>query len=260
MPPPMSDLAKVTVAIPVGPAPHHQRWLGEALASVRDQTVEVDEILIINDMAQLRRHELIRDGFGTAEVASTQVIREQGWGREIGYAMHLRDRHIREWYAPFRLGVAAAFNMGVALAHNNLVVMLGSDDTLEPNAIDELLKTFEESNGVDGFYYFGVRYMDTGELQTLPCNCAAVTQDFWRYTGGFAPEMGVGACDSMFISQMLVHEPNSLIPVAGGAPLFNYRRHADTDTAGRADYQGPIFAVRDILTRDWKPTKWGRYQ
>lgn len=255
----MPDLARVTVAIPVGPRPSHQKWLGECLDSVRNQTVEVDEILIINDMAELYPHELIEHAYGPNR-GGTQVITDQdGSGRISGRRMDNGDRHLREWYAPFRLGVAAAFNMGVALAHNRLVVMLGSDDTLEPNAVDELLKTYEESGFAEAFYYFGVRYMDTGELQTLPCNCAAVTQDFWRYTGGFAPEMGVGACDSMFISQMLVHEQESLIPVAGGAPLFNYRRHDETDTAGRADYQGAIFSVRDILTRDWKPTAWGRY-
>lgn len=227
-------MADVTVAIPVGPRASACTWLPEAIASVRNQVGYGDaEILLIDDM-----HGTEHDGCA------------------LGFFKRAGD--VPVWSSPWRLGVAHAFNFGVALAKTELVIMLGADDTLEPEAVQRALEAWSNV-GVDAYYYFGVRYMDTGETQTVPCGEAMVSKGLWRKTGGFPVESEVGACDAALISIMLVHMPELLIPIADGAPLVNYRRHEDTDTASRGAWQGPIIESRNILTQQFRTPQWGRY-
>lgn len=166
------------------------------------------------------------------------------------------DPFIQVWRSPWRLGVAHAFNMGIALAKTELVVMLGSDDLMEADAIERAVLTWEKHKQRHAYYYFGVRYMDTSELQTLPCGEAMVTKGLWDMTGGFPVESASGAPDAAFISIMLTYFPSYLIPIADGAPLINYRRHNESDTAGKAPWQGVILSTRDLLTRSWEAPAW----
>lgn len=215
----------ITVAIPVGPYPANKRWLDEALYSVYEQTHRPDEVLIVDDMAGIEDNY-----YGT-----------------------------RVWYSPWRLGVAHAFNMGVALARNDLVFLMGSDDTLEPKCLERCIKEWEKNNKKDAYYYTGIRYMDNDEKQGLACGYALVTKGLWRKTGGFPVESAVGAPDAAFVSILMVHHKGSLVQVAGGVPLVNYRRHNESDTAGRLPWQGAILETRDVLTNTWKKPEWPRY-
>lgn len=216
----------ITVVIPVGPYPANTRWLQEALDSVKGQTHKPDEILFIDDMADLSDIYL-------------------GPGCTV-------------WRSPWRLGVAHAFNFGVALAKNELVFLMGSDDVLEPNCLEECIKTWNSNNKADAYYFTGIRYMDNSEEQNLPCGYAMVTKEFWRKTGGFPIESAVGAPDAAFVSICMVHHKNSLVCVADGAPVVNYRRHNESDTAGKAPWQGAILQTRDVLTQTWKKPDWPR--
>lgn len=233
-------MAEVTVVIPVGPNPSNKQWLDECLDSVYAQSHRADEILLIDDGAKLDfAYAYDPNGFGDLHVGSKTYM------------------DVRRWKSPWPSGVAHAFNFGVSLARNNLVLMLGSDDWLDSRAIELLLETYEEKKQMDAYYSFTIRYSDNGELQNMPCNCAAVTKGLWRLTGGFPPEAEVGACDSIFISMMLKHHPKRLIRVAYGYPLYNYRRHEGSDTGTRpVAYQGVIHTVRDIYTTNWKQPSW----
>lgn len=214
----------ITVVIPVGPSESNKRWLEECLDSVKNQTRKADEILLIDDQAHLD-HDLYEG--------------------------------VNIWKTPWLSGVAHAFNFGVSIAQHELVVMLGSDDLLETTALEKLVEAYEKNKQQDAYYYFTIRYSDTGELQDEPCNCAAVTKGLWNLTGGFPPESEIGACDSIFISMMMVNHGEKLVPVAKGEPLFTYRVHNESDTGTRsAAYQGPIFVVRDVFTRNWKKPVW----
>lgn len=216
----------VTVTIPVGPFDTNKKWLLECLDSVAGQTVKADQILIIDDMANLDSEDKAFAG-------------------------------IDIWKSPWRLGIPAVFNVGVALARNDLVIMLGSDDKLEPAAIERLLNTYESKGKADGYYFFTIVYSDDGVIQDVPNNCAAVTKGLWRLTGGFPPEAGVGACDSIFISMMLKHNVKKLFPVDSGNPLYWYRRHWESDTGARpVGYQQAIHTVRDVFTTTWKKPTW----
>lgn len=253
---------RIGVAIPVGPSKHHADFLDECLTSVRAQTSSPSEVLIVSDMADLSE----RTFWGEYNEAEGEFIK--GWGRGDGY----KGGPWRVWSAPWRLGIPAAFNAGVALCDADYVLMLGADDWLEPFAIERVQAAIREQgdNAPMCYYYLTIRYSDDGETQSAPNNCAVVSKTLWRATGGFPPESAVGACDTMFISQLIGRREafefegmkGDLIAVDGGAgtPLYNYRRHADSDTGTRPlAWQDPIFKTRDLLTRHWKRPEWGRY-
>ena len=220
-------MAKVTVLIPLSPFEANRRWLDACLESVRQQTHPPDEILLIDDMA------------GVEAIEGARI-----------------------WRAPWRLGVAHAFNCGVALARNDLVFMACDDDLLEPECLEECLKAWEENDRRDAYYHITLRYMDTDPevLQDLPAHQALVTKGLWRLTGGFPVEASSGAPDCAFVSILLQHFPERLVPVAKGRPLYNYRQHDATDTASRAPWQGVILETRHLLTQGWQAPRWGRYQ
>lgn len=215
----------ISVVIPVGPFPANKRWLKEALDSVYNQTMKPEEILIIDDMAGLP------EGF---------------------YGTHV-------WYSPWRLGVAHAFNFGVALARNELVFLMGSDDTLEPTCLEQCHLRWKENQKQDAYYFTGIKYSDNDELQDLPCGYAMVTKGLWQKTGGFPVESAVGAPDAALVSILMKHFPKSLVKVADGAPLVTYRRHGESDTAGRGPWQGAILETRDVVTTIWQKPEWPRY-
>lgn len=222
----------VSVTIPVGPHEANKRWLDEAILSVLAQTYRVDEILIIDDMANL-------DAIG---------------GRADPPIIHV-------WKSPWLLGVAHAFNFGVALAENELVFMLGSDDWLEPRCIEACVNVYNKlPHPEKAFLFVGVRYSDDREdnEQFIPCNAAMVTQSLWKRCGGFPIESSSGAPDAALISIMMKNpDAGEYIGVGDGRrPLYNYRVHPETDTAGRQPWQGVVLQTRDIVTSQWKKPEW----
>src|SRR3990167_4367481 len=100
--------SNVSVVIPVGPYPANKKWLKECIESVVNQTVH-SQIVIIDDMAKITN-----DDLGGIE---PDVF----------------------FNTPWLIGVAGAFNFGVALAKTECVFMLGSDDTLDPDCLYECL-------------------------------------------------------------------------------------------------------------------------
>lgn len=219
----------ITVVIAVGPEKHHQRWLDECLESIQNQTQFPDEILLVDDMANLPQPDLFFS-------------------------------NIRVWRAPWRLGIPAAYNCGVALAKNDLVFMLGADDKLLPTCLEECLASYESHKQEDGYYGVGVSYSDGREDQYVPCHAAMVTKGLWRSTGGFPPESAVGAPDAAFLSILLGNDLMKPVCVNGDKPLYWYRVHEQTDTAQRGGWQGPILEVRNLVTKHWKPPVWERYE
>lgn len=206
----------ITVAIPVGPHPSNVRWLGECLASVAEQTLMPSEVLLIDDGAHL----------------------------EPSYGLTARI-----YQTPWPSGVAHAFNYGVALARNDLVIMLGSDDRLMPDAVQICWETYKQIGDDLGYYYLPVQYHD-GRLQQVPCNAAMVHKALWHHTGGFPIEGAVGACDTMLIGKMdNAHgRLGRFYPVGEeGHPLYWYRAHDETDTVTRRKWHGVVSVIRNML-------------
>jgi len=211
----------ITVTIPVGPHPANILWLAEALESITAQSVWPEEILLIQDRETLE-------------------ISEPSDGPSV-----------RIWKAPWKLGVAHAFNFGVALANTELVLMMGSDDRLLPDCLAACEMARKEWPQPLGYYYMAVLYPD-GHIQGDPCNAAMVTKTLWRHTGGFPVESAVGMPDSILISMILAAQGKLgyLVPVPGG-PYYYYRQHSDTETEQRrAVWHGLAAVVRNIKTNE----------
>lgn len=189
-------IAPITVTIPVGPYPSNKRWLKECLESINAQSSYPAEVLIIDDGAELS------------------------------------DIHnVRIWKTPWRSGVAHAFNYGVALAENELVIMLGSDDRLLNPAVEQAYSTWTAIQDSLGYYAFIIEYASDGRLQGVPCNGAMTTRTLWKHTGGFPPEAAIGACDTWLLSIMYAANGRygNIYPI-GDSPLYWYRDHPDIDT------------------------------
>lgn len=224
----------ITVAIPVGPNPKACRWLDEAIGSVLAQSTPCN-LLILDDM----------HGVGDPHCPAIN------WNRT------------RIWRSPWRLGVAHAFNFCVALAPDDEVLMLGADDTLEPDAVEVYMKasSWDSPEVRDHTYYsLPVRYMVDDHVQFEPCNAAVVSKGLWRSTGGFPVESASGAPDAAFLSQIW-NSTTFMIKSIADRPLYNYRSHPDTDTASKGPWQGVILETRNLLTELFTPyPHWGRYR
>lgn len=222
-------MSPITVVVPVGPNPAYRQYLAECLDSIRAQTRSADEILVIDDQAGLT------------------------W-KDVG-------QDVKLWKTPWLSGVAHAFNFGVALAEHPLILMLGSDDRLEPWCLQDCLTAYEAHQDPLGYYYLDVQYQD-GEQQRLPCNAAMVTKALWRHNGGFPVESAVGAPDTVLVSVMLAAKgaAGHLIHVESAAPPYWYRQHDQTDTVARSrPFFGAIKAVRDYYTEravTWTKPTW----
>lgn len=204
----------ITVTIPVGPFESNRRWLNECLESINQQTVQPDEILLIDDQAKL---------YGIDGVTI--------------------------WRTPWRSGVDCAFNYGVALARNDLVIMLGSDDKLLPEAVERAWDTWSYIHDPLGYYAFQVVYPD-GREQNTPCNGAMVHKALWQLTGGFPVEAGIGACDTFLLSIMIAANGKlGNIYGIGPRPYYWYRDHPDTDTAQRGRMYDVMVLARDVFIR-----------
>jgi glycosyltransferase involved in cell wall biosynthesis len=224
-------MMKVSVVVPIGPSEANKRWLDECVLSVSNQTWNRPDkggvhLTVVDDMADASLHMIPSD---------------------LAYSV---------WKSPWYLGVAHAFNIGVAVSPTELVFMLGSDDWLEPECIEACVEEYNAKHG-DPYAYFsvGVRYLDTGETQDLACHAAMVSKSLWRRTGGLPIQASTGASDAALLSIMLGNYPRAgrIWKVADGKPLYNYRRHNETDTASKGAWQGVILETRHLVTLEWKP-------
>lgn len=221
----------VSVVIPVGPYEANKRWLEQAIISVAEQTwaKRADggvNLVLVDDMAELKPTFIPTD---------------------LSYTI---------WKSPWYMGVAHAFNIGVMVAPSEWSFMLGSDDWLEPECIEKCVEAFRErSEDPYAYYYVGVRYSDNQETQDLACHAAMVSKALWRRTGGLPIQAASGASDAALLSIMYGNYPRAgrVWPVAGGIPLYNYRRHQETDTASKGPWQGVILETRHLVTLHWQP-------
>ena len=233
-------MTKLAVVLPVGPRGHHADFLPQALQSLTIQTRPPDELVFVDDM-----HGLDED------------LLAQHAG---GLAFHV-------YRPPWRLGVAHAFNHGIAVAHQrgaDLALMMGADDTLERRVLELLQQVYEnrKAAGVpDAYYGLDVQYSSTGEVQDLFCNAAAVTPGLWRRTGGMPIEGAAGQMDAAYISQLMVHLPGALQHVQGPEGRYIWRQHDNMATGDvTAQLSDALITVRNYVTETFRIPDWGRYE
>jgi glycosyltransferase involved in cell wall biosynthesis len=226
------DGVQISVVLPVGPFPADQTYLGECIRSLACQTRTPAALIVVDDMAGVEADFLT--------VASWPI------------------RDVRVHRNVWRLGCADSWNVGVALAPTEYVLLMGADDTLDSAGIAAAVDTIERSDDPLAWYWYAVKY-STGEEQDAPCNAAVVSKTLWRHVGGFPPEAGVGAPDALLISAMIGAKgrAGNLRRIAGGAHYW-HRVHEGQDTRRTGKYWPEIISIRDKFTESWNPPAWSR--
>lgn len=225
----------ISVVIPVGPRASDAQWLAECLASVEAQTVPAAAVVIVDDM------------HGAGIVISP-------W--PLTCSAQIERNH-------WNLGVAASFNVGVALAPTEHVLLLGSDDWLEPDAIERAQATIEANPIGQGYFWYHVRYSDDRPErdQAQPCGAAVVTKALFKATGGFPVESAVGRSDVMLVGLLLGHpELGTLVEITdGGRPPINVRIGDWQHTASRGPWIQALETAAQAYWTTWESPSWGRY-
>ena len=240
----LSDKHKVTVLIPVGPRFRFD-WLQEAVNSVLAQTYPVDEILIVDDGAGIN-DQLMHKLFGNIKLDKKLPCDARGKWRWHQFALNISC-----WHSPTNIGFSQAFNCGVALAENELIMYLASDDTLAQTATADCLEAYEANNQKDAWY--ALTYSDAGRVDDTPINACMLTRNLFNYLGMYPPAAFAGP-DAALLSIMMVHLPDRIIRVAQGKVNYFIKQHSEQETKVTAQrFSTEMTSIRNILTRDFKP-------
>lgn len=216
----------ITVVIPVGPKPHHREHLKEMFSSIAEQSRCPNEVIVVND----------------------------GGGRIGSFLDGDHPFRVEEYIMPWNVGMVAAWNCGVGLARNELVLLVGADDVLYGECVQECYNAWEREHEPLGYYYLGVKYSD-GREQNTACNAAMVTKALWHHTGGFPAQSAVGAPDHIFLSMLLCASRDGrtsakIIRVCDDM-LYWYRVGERTETTN--NIWPAIEAVKDYVHVNWRP-------
>lgn len=243
-------MAPITVLIPVGPQPEYLQWLPEAVQSVMEQTQLPDEILLISDGASLSL-ELVK---GMVQRYSHAI--ETYAERKMFTLCPVNSSDMlvfKIWQTPWNIGFSPAFNCGVGLAENNLILYLAADDRLLPTAVEDCLHTWVANNRRDAWY--ALSYQVGTQVHTIPNNAAMITRDLWKWMGGFPPAAFAGP-DALMLSRLMVHAPDRIIKVAEGKPNYWIREHAAQETKRQFSFyaaSGIMEVIRNKETERFIP-------
>jgi len=256
----MSLEPKITVTIPVGPKPHHKQWLQECIDSAVNQTEKPDEILIVSDMAKITLEDYFGEVYHAYDpndhglIIGNSVIRLYEEAGDVKNNMR-----VSMFNMPWLAGVVTSFNFGIALARNEWVLQLGSDDELRPGAIEYAKETIREIGDPLGLYNFSCQMMDTGEIVSWFNHANVVSKSLWKKTGGLNPMTVTGGMDAALISIMMVHMPQHLHKIKEGVPLYEVRQHEGQYTRESASrFGGFMVELRNILTEEWESPEWAK--
>jgi glycosyltransferase involved in cell wall biosynthesis len=236
----------VTVLMPVGPN-YNEEWLKEAVDSIYAQTIPVSSIQIVLDG---------RFKFSIWNYINPCDYRDQfhhinwtGDSRYIGKDTNIPTVWV--YRIPANVGFVAAFNIGMSLAREDLVIYLASDDKLMPNAVELALNTYTAHSGLDAWYAFS--YVDSdGKEGMIPINAAMITKKLWYGVGGYPPAAFVGP-DAAVLSCLIKHAPERIIPIEPGTPLYWIRNHDQQETKTHTwRFVDEMNSIRNKLTEDFK--------
>ena len=241
-----ADKPLVTVIITVGPDPCYKEYVKEAVQSVLDQTYKVYDLLIIDDQANLDPYEI-----AMGEILLLYL------GRVDQFIYTSREFPLLSvWRTPWQIGYAQAFNCGVGLATNNLIICLAADDKLMPEAVADCVEIYLKNNKKDAWYNMSYQLQD-GTTHAAFNNICMVTKNLWRWLGGYPPS-AFAAPDALLISILMKHAPDRLIEVKRGKINCWLRQHPNQDTLKQAAFfmaSGVVNTIRDMETQRFVPNK-----
>jgi glycosyl transferase family 2 len=222
-----TEISGISIVIPVGPQPEYMDYLGDCIDSIEDQISKNDEIIIINDMAEINPHFIGLTG-------DQSIVYNNDW----------------------LLGCADSWNRGIALAKNEWCIMMGSDDKLLPGCLD-ICRAMIQRDDCDPLGYYGLTIETSeGEVSDLLNNAALVSKSLWQKTGGFPPTASVGAPDALLISIMIRNLPQHLHQLNKGEPLYWVRSHPNQETGRTGIFWPEIIRIRDVETGRWEEPTW----
>lgn len=199
------DVPLVSIIIPCW---NYGRFLGDAIASVRAQTLQDHEIIIVDDGSV---DPFTRDVLANIEAPDIAVLRQPN------------------------LGVSAARNAGLRIARGLYVCCLDADDTIEPTYLEKCVLLLEANAGLTFGYSWlrltggeqGLWKSQAFDLDRLRyynhvSSSAVFRRDAGLAVGGFRAAMRDGYEDWEFWLRLGAYgHRGQVIPEA----LVNYRRH-----------------------------------
>lgn len=191
-------MTEITVVTPVGPRDHHKRWLGECIASVRAQTKPAAGHVLALDAADIT-------GIDTA---GTQIVP-----------------------LLWRVGVQAV-NHAIAAARTDWVVVLNSDDRLQPECIARL-SAFIDANTHRWGPAFYVRYPYITSTGRVVPSGQCMHRQVWASVGGYP---GDKIFDVTFVRAILDNRQYAVTDCEGPADAFHwFREHDEQWTQAHGD-------------------------
>lgn len=133
---------KVSVIIP---AYNMDRFLGETLTSVAEQTMQDWECLIVDDCST----------DDTSKLAALWTEDQRNDGQDFTTKADKRFRHLR---TPKNLGLSGARNYGWRKSTGRYILFLDADDLLAPNALDVLSTALDRDSSI---------HIASGSLDTM---------------------------------------------------------------------------------------------
>ncbi|HRY33159.1 MAG TPA: glycosyltransferase [Bacteroidales bacterium] len=212
------------------PCYNHGAFLEEAILSVKAQSYQHFEIIVVDD--------------GSSDAATQHIIRDLE--KQLGFKL-VRQKN---------KGLPAARNAGIGRADGELILPLDADDTFHPDFMaralevimqDENIKAVSSYAGKFG-YSEGVIALKGGDIRDFVLDSAVMPASLfrkadWERIGGYDERMVKGYEDWEFWIRMLkdggrIH----VIPEV----LFNYRTHFTSlaVTAGQQRYEIMEYMVR----------------
>ena len=122
----------------IGLCYNHERFIREALESVRQQTYGAIELIIVDDASTDQSIAVIRSFLQEIEA----------------------DDNIKTCFLPENLGNCAAFNRGLALAQGKYVIDFATDDIMLPERITQQVSFFEALDETYGVIFSEAQYID----------------------------------------------------------------------------------------------------
>jgi glycosyltransferase involved in cell wall biosynthesis len=187
-----------------------------AINSALDQSLQVDEIIVVDD--------------GSTD-NSQEVLRQYDYPANIQFINQSNQ------------GVAAARNNGIASATGDYIICLDADDWLEPTYVETCFKAMEADRAL-GIAYTGLKiHFDSGDSSVSawppkfdfnlmakpgvpPPNCvpcaAMFRRDMWERAGGYRQEYAPGEDTEFWLRGLSVGFNAKRVT---SEPLFNYRMH-----------------------------------
>lgn len=234
---------KVTVLIPLGPRPVYRQYIKEAIDSVLNQNYPVDEILIIDDGADITDQEM-HEWFSNVE--------DFQWSGGIAkyedyWYNKTRSLTITVWHSPTNLGFTSAFNIGMAVAKNDLVMYLAADDTLGVDAVKDAIEAYEANIQKDAWY--SLTYESADGISDIPINAACITKPLWAWLKGYPTAAFMGP-DAVMLSILLTYAPDRIIKVAPGKVNYKIKTHQWQETKQQIGFYEPTGIVEIIRNKE----------